>query len=68
MAFTDPALHTMRQTVRAMSVAAVRALIDEINGDPAPHSEYMFRPELVLRASTAPCRPLQTLAAPSSGE
>jgi len=53
MAFTDPPLTTMRQPVQAMSVAAVRALVDEINGHPAPHSEYMFRPELVVRGSTA---------------
>ncbi|MBN1174323.1 MAG: LacI family DNA-binding transcriptional regulator [Micromonosporaceae bacterium] len=54
MAFTDPPLTTVRQPVRAMSIAAVRALIDEISHDPAPRSEYMFRPELVVRASTGP--------------
>lgn len=54
MAFTDPPLTTVRQPVRAMSIAAVRALIDEISRDPAPRSEYMFRPELVVRSSTAP--------------
>jgi LacI family transcriptional regulator, repressor for deo operon, udp, cdd, tsx, nupC, and nupG len=43
----------MRQPVQAMSVAAVRALVDEINGHAVPHSEYMFRPELVVRGSTA---------------
>ena len=53
MAFTDPPLTTLRQPVRAMALAAVRALVDEINGDPAPHSEYLFRPELVVRGSTA---------------
>ncbi|MEH1014159.1 LacI family DNA-binding transcriptional regulator [Micromonospora sp. CPCC 206060] len=53
MAFTDPPLTTMRQPVSAMSVAAVRALVDEINGHAAPHSEYTFRPELVVRGSTA---------------
>ena len=56
IAFTDPPLTTMRQPVTAMAVAAVRALIDEINGQAAPHSEYVFRPELVMRASTALCR------------
>lgn len=56
IAFTDPPLTTMRQPVRAMSVAAVRALVDEIKGHPAPHSEYIFRPELVVRGSTAPPR------------
>ncbi|MEO3743916.1 LacI family DNA-binding transcriptional regulator [Plantactinospora sp. B5E13] len=53
MAFTDPPLTTMRQPVTAMAVAAVRALVDEINGHAAPHSEYTFRPELVVRGSTA---------------
>jgi LacI family transcriptional regulator, repressor for deo operon, udp, cdd, tsx, nupC, and nupG len=56
IAFTDPPLTTMRQPVRAMSVAAVRALIDEIKGHPAPHSEYIFRPELVVRGSTGQYR------------
>jgi alanine racemase len=53
MGFTDPPLTTLRQPVRAMAVAAVRALVDEINGHGAPHSEYFFRPELVVRGSTA---------------
>src|SRR5688572_8017541 len=53
IAFTDPPLTTVRQPVTSMAVAGVRALIDEINGHPAPHSEYMFRPELVVRGSTA---------------
>src|SRR6266536_579665 len=57
IAFTDPPLTTLRQPVREMSVAAVRALVDEIHGDPAPHSEDMFRPELVVRGSTGPVRP-----------
>jgi hypothetical protein len=38
IAFTDPPLTTVRQPVRAMAVAAVRALVDEINGHAAPHS------------------------------
>jgi LacI family repressor for deo operon, udp, cdd, tsx, nupC, and nupG len=53
IAFTDPPLTTVRQPVIAMAVAAVRALIDEIHGQAAPRSEYVFRPELVVRASTA---------------
>ena len=57
MAFTDPPLTTVRQPVAAMAVAAVRALVDEINGHPSPNSEYLFRPELVVRGSTAVTRP-----------
>jgi alanine racemase len=56
IAFTDPPLTTVRQPVSAMAVAGVRALVDEINGHAAPHSEYMFSPELVVRGSTAICR------------
>jgi LacI family transcriptional regulator, repressor for deo operon, udp, cdd, tsx, nupC, and nupG len=52
IAFTDPPLTTVRQPVIAMAVAAVRALVDEINGHGAPRSEYLFRPELVVRGST----------------
>lgn len=52
IAFTDPPLTTVRQSVEAMGAAAVRALLDEINGTPAPHAEYVFRPELVVRGST----------------
>jgi DNA-binding LacI/PurR family transcriptional regulator len=51
--FTDPPLTTLRQPVASMAVAAVRSLVDEINGHGAPHSEYLFHPELVVRNSTA---------------
>jgi LacI family repressor for deo operon, udp, cdd, tsx, nupC, and nupG len=53
IAFTDPPLTTLRQPVAAMGFAAVRALVDEINGFGAPRSEYLFAPELVVRGSTA---------------
>lgn len=52
VAFTDPPLTTLRQPVHAMSVAAVRSLVDEIRGQALPHAEYLFRPELVVRGST----------------
>ena len=52
--FTDPPLTTVRQSVQAMGAAAVRALLDEIAGLPAPRAEYVFRPELVVRGSTGP--------------
>ncbi len=54
--FTDPPLSTLRQPVLAMSKAAVRAMTDAIDGQPAPHSEYVFRPELVVRGSTGVAR------------
>ncbi|NEE20329.1 LacI family transcriptional regulator, partial [Streptomyces sp. SID7499] len=37
----------------AMGQAAVRTLLEEIGGTPAPHSEFVFMPELVVRGSTA---------------
>jgi LacI family transcriptional regulator, repressor for deo operon, udp, cdd, tsx, nupC, and nupG len=59
MAFTDPPLTTIRQSVRAMGAAAVQALVDEIAGTPVARGEYVFSPELVVRSSTG--------AAPSAG-
>ncbi|HEY6739394.1 MAG TPA: substrate-binding domain-containing protein, partial [Actinopolymorphaceae bacterium] len=58
IAFTDPPLTTVRQPVHAMGLAAVRALMDEVRGQAAPRSEFLFRPELVVRGSTgaAPAR------------
>ncbi|MDP1879117.1 MAG: LacI family DNA-binding transcriptional regulator [Actinomycetota bacterium] len=55
IAFTDPPLTTVRQAVSAMGTAAVQALVDAINGTPAPRDEFVFRPELVVRSSTGPC-------------
>ena len=52
-AFTDPPLTTVRAPVQAMGEAAARALLDEIAGVPVPRAEFMFRPELVVRSSTA---------------
>ena len=54
IAFTDPPLTTVRQAVTAMGTAAVQALLDGINGTPAPRDEFVFRPELVVRGSTGP--------------
>jgi alanine racemase len=66
IAFTDPPLTTVRQPVSAMAVAAVKALIDEINGHGAPHSEYLFRPELIVRGSTAAAPARQVAPGPRS--
>ncbi|WP_449065590.1 LacI family DNA-binding transcriptional regulator [Planomonospora algeriensis] len=52
MPFTDPPLTTVRQPVQGMGVAAVRALLEEIKGRPTKAAEYLFEPELVVRAST----------------
>ena len=58
MAFTDPPLTTVRQLVDQLAAAAVRALVDEIDGTPHPRLELLFNPELVVRESThaAPAR------------
>jgi LacI family repressor for deo operon, udp, cdd, tsx, nupC, and nupG len=56
IAFTDPPLTTIRQSVQAMGSAAVRALLDEISGVATPRTEYVFRPELVVRGSTGSVR------------
>ncbi|WP_340561872.1 LacI family DNA-binding transcriptional regulator [Streptomyces sp. GSL17-111] len=53
IAFTDPPLTTVRQPVRAMAHAAVQSLLEEIGGDPVPRTEFVFQPELVVRASTS---------------
>lgn len=51
--FTDPPLTTVRQAVPRMGDAAVRALLDGIRGVPVPTGELLFRPDLVVRGSTA---------------
>ena len=51
--FTDPPLTTVRQPVSAMAMAACRTLLEQIAGAPPPAAEMLFRPELVVRASTA---------------
>ncbi len=50
--FTDPPLTTVRQPVNAMGMAAVQALLEEVRGHTTPRTEYLFRPELVVRTST----------------
>ncbi|WP_260867849.1 LacI family DNA-binding transcriptional regulator [Streptomyces sp. SAJ15] len=53
IAFTDPPLTTVRQPVQAMATAAVGALLEEIEGNPVPPTEFVFQPDLVVRGSTA---------------
>ncbi|MFE9253785.1 LacI family DNA-binding transcriptional regulator [Streptomyces sp. NPDC006879] len=53
IAFTDPPLTTVRQPVRAMATAAVGALLEAVGGNPVQRTEFVFQPELVVRASTA---------------
>ncbi|MCE7081579.1 LacI family DNA-binding transcriptional regulator [Streptomyces sp. ST2-7A] len=67
IAFTDPPLTTIRQPVPAMGQAAVRALLEEIGGTPAPHSEFVFLPELVVRGSTTAAPGGVSLAGRTSG-
>jgi DNA-binding LacI/PurR family transcriptional regulator len=53
IAFTDPPLTTIRQPVRAIGQVAVEALMEELCGTSAPHTEFVIMPELVVRGSTA---------------
>ncbi|WP_037569946.1 LacI family DNA-binding transcriptional regulator [Phaeacidiphilus oryzae] len=53
IAFADPPLTTVRQPVEAMGAAAVDALLEELRGNPAQRTEFVFQPELVARGSTA---------------
>lgn len=52
IAFVDPPLTTVHQPVGALCQAAVSAVLGEIDGNPGPRSELLFRPELIVRAST----------------
>ncbi|MCW2919184.1 MAG: transcriptional regulator, LacI family [Actinomycetia bacterium] len=61
-AYLDPPLTTIRQPVRDMGLAAVSSLLDEIGGAKAPRTELLYRPELVVRRSTAPAPPAELSA------
>ncbi|MGM0384917.1 MAG: LacI family DNA-binding transcriptional regulator [Actinomycetota bacterium] len=52
IAFTDPPLTTLRQPVEPMCRSAVTTLVSMIEGGPAPRSEILFLPELIVRGST----------------
>lgn len=53
VAFTDPPLTTIRQSVEAMSTAAVSSLLAQIGSSTSPGTELLFSPELVVRDSTS---------------
>jgi LacI family transcriptional regulator, repressor for deo operon, udp, cdd, tsx, nupC, and nupG len=57
-AHTDPPLTTLRQPVRAMGTAAANLLVAEVEGLRRDEraEEYVFRSELIARASSGPCR------------
>jgi len=58
IAFTDPPLTTVRQSVQAMGAAAVRALIDEdLRGACAPGRSTSFAPSWLVRSSTGSAPP-----------
>jgi len=52
--FTAPPLTTVRQPAAALAEAACRELVEQIAGRPAHAGEVLYRPELVVRGSTAP--------------
>lgn len=52
VAFVDPPLTTVHQPVGAMCQAVVSAVLGELDGNPGPRSELLFRPELIVRGST----------------
>lgn len=54
IAFTDPPLTTLRQPVEPMCRSAVTTLVSMIEGGPAPRTEILFLPELIVRGSTGP--------------
>ena len=49
--FTDPPLTTVRQPTSALGKAVCRTMIGMVAGDPAPTTETLVKPELVVRAS-----------------
>jgi DNA-binding LacI/PurR family transcriptional regulator len=53
MEFTDPPLTTVRQPAEALAQAATQEIAEQLAGT-APHTgEVLYRPELVVRGSTA---------------
>jgi DNA-binding LacI/PurR family transcriptional regulator len=56
MSSTDPALSTVRQPIEPMGRLIIDLLVSQINGNTTIAEEYLFEPELVVRASTGPAR------------
>lgn len=54
MAFTDPALTTIRQPVSAMCKAAVDVVLAAVAGLETDPTEMLFHPDLIIRQSTGP--------------
>lgn len=54
MAFTGPALTTVRQPVQAMCEAAVSGLMQAMDGNTLDGTELTFQPDLIIRQSTGP--------------
>lgn len=55
-ALSDPPLTTIRQPAREMGAAGARLVFRRLDGEPGPPEVIVLRPELVIRASTAPWR------------
>lgn len=54
ISFTDPPLTTVRQHVGVISDHAVEVLMSQIEGRSLEASEYLVRPDLIVRGSTGP--------------
>ncbi len=57
-AFHYPSLTTIRQPLRRMGEIAVEMLVGQIDGDKEWQREIAVQPEIVIRESTGPARPL----------
>lgn len=56
MQFITPSLTTVRQPILEIAQEAVAFLLSPAEDDSSAKSDLLFRPELVVRASTAPAR------------
>jgi DNA-binding LacI/PurR family transcriptional regulator len=50
----DPPLTTVRQPIEPMGRMVIELLVAQLSGSQVAPEEYLFEPELVVRASTAP--------------